>query len=68
MTDKNPSEKLGEIIAMAVAATIGLVAVVGLLRILGWTLGLSLHDRRILMGEPGGQHEKGAAVRTVSLQ
>lgn len=40
MTDKNPSEKLGEIITMAVAATIGLVAVVGLLRILVWMLGI----------------------------
>lgn len=40
MTDKNPSEKLGEIIATAVAATIGLVAVVGLLRILVWMLGI----------------------------
>lgn len=40
MTDKNPSEKLGEIIAMAVAAAIGLVVVVGLLRLLGWILGI----------------------------
>lgn len=40
MTDKNPSEKLGEIIAMTVVIAIGLVVVVGLLRILGWMLGI----------------------------
>lgn len=40
MADKNPSEKIGEIIAMAIAATIGLVVVVGLLRLLGWILGI----------------------------
>jgi len=40
MADKNPSEKIGEIIAMAVVIAIGLVVVVGLLRLLGWILGI----------------------------
>jgi hypothetical protein len=40
MADKNPSEKIGEIIAMTIVIAIGLVVVVGLLRLLGWILGI----------------------------